>query len=301
MYAGVARLRRRGDQLPGGARPAARHQGHPVRPARRHDLRRRPRDAQADHELPGPVLPGQRDRGASPTPGTTATGTSTRGRRTPSRTTPSSTARRSTRGSRRRASRAGRCRWARSPRCSSATRPATDRSRSTPTRCSSTAGGDRQGQARARPCCTRRSGGTRRGRSGAPRLSELALKHLAAPHREHRQGRRRDLHAVDLSVRGAARVRLPRGAARHALALGGDPRRQDRQLPGGRAVHLERRAARREGAEGAVRGVAGGQPDRRRTRSRSRSCARSTRSTRAWRARSTRWTWRATSCRRSGL
>ena len=50
---GVARLRRRRHQLPVGAGPAPRHQGHSVRPAGRDDLRRQPRDAQADHELPG--------------------------------------------------------------------------------------------------------------------------------------------------------------------------------------------------------------------------------------------------------
>jgi hydrogenase large subunit len=39
---GVAGLRRRRHQLPGGARPAARRRGHPVRPAGRHDHERRP-------------------------------------------------------------------------------------------------------------------------------------------------------------------------------------------------------------------------------------------------------------------
>ncbi len=59
------------------------------------------------------------------------------------------------------------------------------------------------------------------------------------------------------------RLRLPRGAARRALPLGRHPQRQDRQLPGGGAEHLERRAARRGGRHGPVRGLARRQPGRR--------------------------------------
>ena len=48
MYADWFSVRAGRRQLPGGARPPARHQGHEVRPARRHDQGRRPRDDEAD-------------------------------------------------------------------------------------------------------------------------------------------------------------------------------------------------------------------------------------------------------------
>ena len=65
------------------------------------------------------------------------------------------------------------------------------------------------------------------------------------------------------SRRRGARLRLSRGAARRAVALGGHQGRQDRQLPGGGAVDLERRPARRERRARPVRGVAARQPGRR--------------------------------------
>ena len=52
------------------------------------------------------------------------------------------------------------------------------------------------------------------------------------------------------------RRRLPRGAARRAVALGGDRRRQDQELPVRRALDLERLPAQREGRARAVRGLA---------------------------------------------
>ncbi len=110
---------------------------------------------------------------------------------------------------------------------------------------------------------------------------------LEAPRREHRQGRHRDLRRPDEEpeARDLQGRRLPRGAARDPLALVGHRvRRQEheaQELPGGRAVDLERRAARREGSEGAVRGVARREPHRRIRSCPSRRSAPSTPSTRA--------------------
>ena len=124
-------------------------------------------------------------------------------------------------------------------------------------------------------------------------IAELALKHWELLVDNIAQGRHRDLQPADVPEGRAARLRLPRGAARHALALGRDPGRQDRELPGGRALHLERRPARRRRTRWA-RTRRRSSATRSRTRSgRSRCCAPSTRSTRAWPAPSTRSTRRA--------
>jgi hydrogenase large subunit len=80
---------------------------------------------------------------------------------------------------------------------------------------------------------------------------------------EHRQGRFRDLQPADVPEGRDPRLRLPRGAARRALPLGGHPQRQDRQLSGGGAEHLERRPARRGERDGPVRGLARRQSRRR--------------------------------------
>ena len=53
--------------------------------------------------------------------------------------------------------------------------------------------------------------------------------------------------------RGFGFHEAPRGTLSHWVRHQG---RQDRQLPGGGAVDLERRPARREGPEGSLRGVA---------------------------------------------
>ena len=97
-------------ELPRGARPADRHEGHAVRPARRHDHGRRLLELQADQELRRRLLPRQRRgvdrallvrRQLAEAP--------VRGGR-PTRSTRSSRTTASTPGSRRRASRASPCR-----------------------------------------------------------------------------------------------------------------------------------------------------------------------------------------------
>ena len=85
----------------------------------------------------------------------------------------------------------------------------------------------------------------RRPRRALRRAARGAAEPVAVAGRQHRQGRHPHLQPADLPQGRGARLRLPRGAARRAVALGGDQGRQDRQLPGGGAVHLERRPARR--------------------------------------------------------
>ena len=100
-----------------------------------------------------------------------------------------------------------------------------------------------------------------RGADGAhERALRARAQALEAPRGQHRQGRHDHLQRAGVPEGRAARLRLPRGAARHALALDRHRGRQDRELPGGRALHVERRPARREGPAGAVRGVARRQP-----------------------------------------
>ena len=79
---------------------------------------------------------------------------------------------------------------------------------------------------------------------------------VRGPHGEHRQGRPEDLQRAGLPAGRAEGLRLPRGAARHALALDRHPGRQDQELPGRRARHLERLPAQRPGRPGPVRGLA---------------------------------------------
>ena len=83
---------------------------------------------------------------------------------------------------------------------------------------------------------------------------------LATARREHRQGRYGHLQRAGVSEGRAAGLRLPRGAARHAVALDRHRGRQDQELPGCRAIDVERRAARCAGSAGPLRGLAGRQP-----------------------------------------
>ncbi len=93
-------------------------------------------------------------------------------------------------------------------------------------------------------------------------------------HQERRQLDRqcRQVGSEDLAVRGQGR-RLHRGPARRAGALDQDQGRQDRELSGGRADHLERQPARSQRQYRRLRGLAHGHAHGRSRTSRSRSCA----------------------------
>ncbi len=204
---------------------------------------------------------------------------------------------RSTPGSSPRPSRASPPRSARSPTCCACSPPATSRPRSTRRRCSnmvSSVAKTKVGLAALHSTIGRI----------AARVDPLrgAQRHAAGPVRgadgEHRQGRHRDLQPADLPEGRAARLRLPRGAARHPLALDRDPGRQDQELPG--VVPSTWNACPRNG-----RMCPG--PTRRRwsatrwptRKSRWRSSARSTPSTPAWPAPST-WSTRTREGNRQG-
>ncbi len=75
-------------------------------------------------------------------------------------------------------------------------------------------------------------------------LSDLALEHYDLLGQQYPLGRHRRRYALRVPERPYRRGRLPRGAARHAVTLGGDRGRQDRQLPGGGAHDMERQPAR---------------------------------------------------------
>ena len=159
--------------------------------------------------------------------------------------------------------RPGRCRSVRSRRCSSASRRGTSRPSAGRRRRSTTAG--KIAGAKLTPAVLHSTLGRHAARMIRTRvISRARGEALEAARREHRQGRHDDLQRAGVPEGRAAGLRLPRGAARHALALDRDRERQDQELPGGRAVDLERRPARREGSAGPVRGVAGRQPGRRR-------------------------------------
>ena len=85
--------------------------------------------------------------------------------------------------------------------------------------------------------------GARRALRGAARS---AAEPMAAAGRQYRQRRFPHVQSAGLPQGRSARLRLSRGAARRALALGRHQGRQDRQLPGGRALDLECRPARPE-------------------------------------------------------
>ena len=106
-----------------------------------------------------------------------------------------------------------------------------------------------------------------------------AMQRLARrAHGQHQGRRRRHLQRRGWEPsswpRDAQGRRLHRGPARRARPLDRHPRRQDRQLSGRRAEHLECRPARRAGPEGAYEAALKGHVCTIRS-SRSRSCARS--------------------------
>ena len=91
-------------------------------------------------------------------------------------------------------------------------------------------------------------------------LAELAYKHWGLLVNNIGSGDTDIFNPPEFPIRGAAGLRIPRGAAWSAVPLGGDRQREDQELPGGRPVDLERRSARRAGPPGTVRSLADGQP-----------------------------------------
>ena len=142
--------------------------------------------------------------------------------------------------------------------------------------------------------CSRRSAARRRAASrrswAAHKLKaehEKLIANIKAGDRPTANSEKWDPSTWPKDVQGR---RLHRGAARRARPLGAHQGRQDRQLPVHRADDLERRPARPRRQPRRVRGVADGHADGESANSRSRSCAPSTASTRASRARRTCWT-----------
>ena len=180
------------------------------------------------------VLPARTSPSRSRTPGTTATGRSIRTRRRRSRSTRSSTTTK-------------KYSWVKAPRFEGKVMQVGPLAQvlvgfalgHEPTKrwadkTLETAGADREDEAHAG-----RAALDARPPRGAddPHVRDLRARAeaLEAPRREHRQGRHGDLQRAGVPEGRAARLRLPRGAARHALALGRHRGRQDQELPGGRA------------------------------------------------------------------
>jgi hydrogenase large subunit len=109
--------------------------------------------------------------------------------------------------------------------------------------------------------CTRRSAGTlARAIRCAVQVDELAQA-LGSAGRQHRQGRSHDLEQARVPEgRDQGRSASTKRRAAFALALGGDPRRQDQELPGGRAFDVERRPRDEADAPGAYEASLAGTP-----------------------------------------
>ena len=96
------------------------------------------------------------------------------------------------------------------------------------------------------------------GTGGGP--VRVPAKSVATADGQYRQGRLRYLQSPGLPQGRDPRLRVARGPARHALSLGRHRERQDQELPGRRAHHLERRTKRRQRPDRSLRGITARQP-----------------------------------------
>ena len=232
FYAGLDPDRRGHHRLPVGAGYPARHQGHPVRPARRLHRGRRPGQATSRSRASATRISATASRKASSilVQGRQGRAASLQGRdrarihRLPGQ-------RQIFLGQVAHLLRQDRPRSARWRGCSAWWRPTTSRPVKYVTQTLDTVGALAKTKVRLAALHSTIGRHAARAVSCAVQVDVLGKQWTDAGG-QHRQGRRQDLQQAGVPEGRSQRRRLPRSAARRAVALGGDQGRQDQELPG---------------------------------------------------------------------